>query len=76
MEQIITRIRHSATLVAHLEPDLQRAARDSYAIGLRAVFIMAAASTFLAYLARLPVSAYYRVLNSDVLVVTYFTPDS
>ena len=55
--QIITRIRHSATLVAHLEPELQRAARDSYAIALRAVFIMAACATFLAYLARLPVRA-------------------
>ncbi|KIP03380.1 hypothetical protein PHLGIDRAFT_121639 [Phlebiopsis gigantea 11061_1 CR5-6] len=54
-EEWITRIRHSATLVAHLPPDLQRAARDSYAISLRAVFIMAACSTFLAYLARLPI---------------------
>ena len=34
-----------------------RAARDSYAISLRAVFIMAACFTFLAYLARLPVRA-------------------
>lgn len=41
--------------MAKLPPDLQRAARDSYAIGLRAVFMMAACSTFLAYLARLPV---------------------
>ncbi|EMD34270.1 hypothetical protein CERSUDRAFT_117143 [Gelatoporia subvermispora B] len=54
-EDMITKIRHSATLVAKLPPDLQRAARDSYAIGLRAVFIMAACSTFLAYLARLPI---------------------
>lgn len=54
-EETISRIRHSATLVARLPPDLQRAARDSYAIALRAVFIMAACSTFLAYLARLPI---------------------
>ncbi|GBE82865.1 Multidrug resistance protein [Sparassis crispa] len=54
-EEIITKIRHSAMLVARLPPDLQRAARDSYAISLRAVFIMAACATFLAYLARLPI---------------------
>lgn len=53
--QIITKIRHSAKLVASLPPELQRHARDSYAISLRKVFIMAACSTFLAYLARLPV---------------------
>lgn len=55
--KMITKIRHSSTLVAQLPPHLQRAARDSYAIGLRAVFIMAAVSTFLAYLVRLPVRA-------------------
>ncbi|CAL1703142.1 unnamed protein product [Somion occarium] len=54
-EEIIRKIRHSATLVANLPPELQRPARDSYAISLRAVFIMAAVSTFLAYLARLPI---------------------
>ncbi|PSR72113.1 hypothetical protein PHLCEN_2v12028 [Hermanssonia centrifuga] len=54
-EEIITQIRHSATLVAKLPLELQRAARDSYAIALRAVFILAACSTFLAYLARLPI---------------------
>ncbi|EKM56125.1 uncharacterized protein PHACADRAFT_184826 [Phanerochaete carnosa HHB-10118-sp] len=54
-EEMINKIRHSATLVGSLRPDLQRAARDSYAIALRAVFIMAACSTFLAYLARLPI---------------------
>ncbi|KAI0956555.1 hypothetical protein AcW1_005206 [Taiwanofungus camphoratus] len=54
-EEIITKIRHSAKLVASLPPELQRHARDSYAISLRKVFIMAACSTFLAYLARLPI---------------------
>jgi len=54
-EELISNIRHSATLVAKLPPDLQRSARDSYAIALRAVFIMAAVSTFVAYLARLPI---------------------
>ncbi|KAI0344962.1 MFS general substrate transporter [Trametopsis cervina] len=54
-ESTISRIRHSTNVVAQLPPDLQRAARDSYALGLRAVFILAACSTFLAYLARLPI---------------------
>ncbi|KAH7911105.1 major facilitator superfamily domain-containing protein [Hygrophoropsis aurantiaca] len=54
-EEIISEIRHSAKLVANLPPDLQRAARDSYAVSLKAVFILAACSTFLAYLARLPI---------------------
>ncbi|KAH8100375.1 MFS general substrate transporter [Cristinia sonorae] len=54
-EELISRIRHSATLVAKLPPDLQRKARDSYAIGLRAVFIMSAIATFIAYCARIPI---------------------
>ncbi|KAI8974212.1 vacuolar amino acid permease [Trametes punicea] len=54
-EETISKIRHSSTLVAKLPPDLQRAARDSYAISLRAVFIMAAVSTLLAYIVRLPI---------------------
>ncbi|EKM49464.1 uncharacterized protein PHACADRAFT_201726 [Phanerochaete carnosa HHB-10118-sp] len=41
-EELITRIRHSATLVAQLPPYLQRAARDAYAGSLRSVFIAAA----------------------------------
>jgi hypothetical protein len=42
-------------LVGKLPPDLQRIARDSYAVSLRAVFMLAACSTFLAYIVRLPV---------------------
>lgn len=42
--------------MACLPPDIQRAARDSYAISLKAVFTLAACSTFLAYIVRLPVS--------------------
>lgn len=42
--------------MATLPPDLQRAARDSYAGSLRIVFIAAACSTFVAYIIRLPVS--------------------
>ncbi|OCB89634.1 vacuolar amino acid permease [Sanghuangporus baumii] len=52
-EYWITRIRHSAKLVATLPPELQRGARDSYAIALRAVFIYASVSTLMAYLVRL-----------------------
>ncbi|KAI0355184.1 vacuolar amino acid permease [Trametes cingulata] len=54
-EEVISKIRHSSTLVAKLPPDLQRSARDAYAISLRAVFILAAVSTLLAYLVRLPI---------------------
>ncbi|TFK45918.1 vacuolar amino acid permease [Heliocybe sulcata] len=54
-DQLISKIRHSARLVAELPPDLQRKAKDSYAIGLRMVFITAACSTLLAYIARLPI---------------------
>ncbi|EGN96457.1 hypothetical protein SERLA73DRAFT_186194 [Serpula lacrymans var. lacrymans S7.3] len=54
-EEMINKIRHSARLVGSLPPDLQRAARDSYAISLRAVFTLAACSTFLAFLVRLPI---------------------
>ncbi|KAG8217158.1 major facilitator superfamily domain-containing protein [Butyriboletus roseoflavus] len=54
-DEMISRIRHSTTLVARLGPDLQRAARDSYAVSLRAVFFLAACSTLLAYLIRLPI---------------------
>ncbi|TBU53937.1 MFS general substrate transporter [Dichomitus squalens] len=54
-EEMISKIRHSSTLVAQLPPHLQRAARDSYAISLRAVFIFAAIATLAAYLVRLPI---------------------
>ncbi|KIM52409.1 hypothetical protein SCLCIDRAFT_1223761 [Scleroderma citrinum Foug A] len=53
--EIIHNIRHSATLVAQLPPDLQQAAKDSYAVALRDVFVFAACSTLVAYIVRLPV---------------------
>ncbi|KAI6017815.1 major facilitator superfamily domain-containing protein [Pisolithus microcarpus] len=53
--EIINSIRRSATLVASLPPDLQRAARDSYAGAIRDVFIFAACSTLMAYIVRLQV---------------------
>ncbi|KZT19182.1 MFS general substrate transporter [Neolentinus lepideus HHB14362 ss-1] len=46
-DELITKIRHSARLIC--------SGRDSYAVGLRTVFITAACSTLLAYIARLPV---------------------
>ncbi|KII86665.1 hypothetical protein PLICRDRAFT_263856 [Plicaturopsis crispa FD-325 SS-3] len=55
-DEIIKQIRHSATFIARLPPDLQQAAKDSYSVGLRGVFIMAACSTLFAYVVRLPIS--------------------
>jgi len=54
-EEMIRKIRESATLVGSLPPGLQRAAKDSYAIALRAVFILAASLTLCAYLVRLAI---------------------
>jgi len=53
--ETIRRIRESTRLVISLPPDLQRAARDSYAVALRIVFTMAMCSTLMAYIARLPI---------------------
>ncbi|KAG1731206.1 major facilitator superfamily domain-containing protein [Suillus paluster] len=74
--EIVDEIRHSTTLVGQLPPDLQRAARDSYAISLRAVFTLAACSALLAYIVRLPVcsslptflSSLKPILNPSPLV--------
>ncbi|KAB5595004.1 MFS transporter [Ceratobasidium theobromae] len=52
-DEYVLRIRHSTKLVAHLEPHIQRAARDSYAIALRAVFLYAATCSLIAFLIRL-----------------------
>ncbi|KAI0294667.1 vacuolar amino acid permease [Multifurca ochricompacta] len=54
-DELIKRIRHSAKLIATLPPETQGAARDSYAVALRAVFTMAACSTALAFIIRLPI---------------------
>jgi MFS family permease len=54
-DEVINKIRQSATLVARLPPDLQRAARDSYATALHAVFVLSACSTLLAFIVRLPI---------------------
>ncbi|KAJ7221383.1 vacuolar amino acid permease [Mycena pura] len=54
-EELIMKIRRSSAFIRELNPDLQRDARESYAIGLRTVYIFAACSTFLAYCVRLPV---------------------
>ncbi|KAJ7169257.1 MFS general substrate transporter [Mycena crocata] len=54
-EELIRSIRRSSEVIRTLEPEQQQAARDSYASGLKAVYIFAACSTFLAYLVRLPI---------------------
>ncbi|ETW85103.1 major facilitator superfamily, partial [Heterobasidion irregulare TC 32-1] len=57
-DEIRKNIRHSARLVSSLPPRLQRDARESYALALRSVFIVAAVSTLLAYLVRLPARVF------------------
>ncbi|KAJ7753413.1 vacuolar amino acid permease [Mycena maculata] len=54
-EELILRIRRSSAVIRTLTPEQQQEARDSYAIGLKTVYIFAACSTFLAYLVRLPI---------------------
>ncbi|KAF9266014.1 MFS general substrate transporter [Marasmius fiardii PR-910] len=54
-DEIIKHIRQNARLVGSLPPELQRQARDSYAISLKAVFIFASVATLLAFIARLPI---------------------
>ncbi|KAJ3569641.1 hypothetical protein NP233_g4918 [Leucocoprinus birnbaumii] len=54
-ERLINRIRRQAKLVALLPPEVQRPARDAYNASLKAVFLYAAISTFLAFLVRLPI---------------------
>ncbi|ESK89112.1 vacuolar amino acid permease [Moniliophthora roreri MCA 2997] len=54
-EELVRQIRQNARLVATLPSELQRHARDSYAVSLKAVFIFATCSTLLAYLVRLPI---------------------
>ncbi|KIJ67341.1 hypothetical protein HYDPIDRAFT_180282 [Hydnomerulius pinastri MD-312] len=54
-EEIIRNIRHSSLIVPELPSELQQAAKESYASSLRAVFILAACSTLIAYFARVPI---------------------
>ncbi|KAG5735468.1 hypothetical protein E4T56_gene12854 [Termitomyces sp. T112] len=54
-EEMIRKIRHSSEVVATLPPELQRHARDSYEISLKAVFVFSACSTLLAFLVRAPI---------------------
>jgi hypothetical protein len=60
--KIITDIRHSLSLVTTLPDPLQRNARDAYAASLQTVFIVAACSTLMAYLVRLPVRSFLSLL--------------
>ncbi|KAF9060230.1 MFS general substrate transporter [Rhodocollybia butyracea] len=54
-EEIIAHIRQNARAIVTLEPELQRIARDSYAVSLKMVFAFASASALLAYIVRLPI---------------------
>ncbi|KAF7353924.1 Vacuolar amino acid permease [Mycena venus] len=54
-EELIMKIRRNSAFVRTLMPDQQRDARDSYSLALKAVYIFAACSTFLAYCVRLPI---------------------
>nr|GAT43737.1 vacuolar amino acid permease [Mycena chlorophos] len=53
--EIIEKVRRSSNVIRTLPPLVQLAVRESYASGLRAVFVLAATTTFLAYVARLPI---------------------
>ncbi|KAF7981056.1 hypothetical protein HWV62_35522 [Athelia sp. TMB] len=53
--ELIKNIRHSAKLVATLPPAIQRDARDSYDMSLKAVFALAACASLLAFFVRLPI---------------------
>ncbi|KAJ7061476.1 MFS general substrate transporter [Mycena amicta] len=53
--ELIMKIRRSSNVIRTLPSAVQLAARESYASGLRAVFILAAGTTLLAYVARLPI---------------------
>ncbi|KAK7061583.1 multidrug resistance protein fnx1 [Favolaschia claudopus] len=53
--EIIYEIRHSAESIRYLDPLWKKAAVDSYADALRAVFIFQAAMAFLAFLTCLPI---------------------
>lgn len=57
-EELITRIRHDATLVGRLPSEVQWEARESYAVGLRGVFVVATVCTGMAYCVRLGVSGF------------------
>ncbi|KAJ7612149.1 vacuolar amino acid permease [Roridomyces roridus] len=54
-EELIMRIRRSATVVHELGPEQRRLARDSFIVALKTVYVFAACLTFLAYCVRLPI---------------------
>ena len=56
--QIIQRIRHETDLIATLDPPLQKAAVDSYAAALRAVFVCQAAISLCTLLACMPIEEH------------------
>ncbi|KAF7314935.1 Vacuolar amino acid permease [Mycena indigotica] len=54
-DELIMNIRRSSEFMRQLAPDDLRLARDAYAISLKAVYVLAAVSTLLAYIVRLPI---------------------
>ncbi|KAJ7069283.1 MFS general substrate transporter [Mycena amicta] len=54
-DELIMNIRRSSAVIRQLLPEQQRLARDSYAVSLKAVYVFAACSTFVAYLVRLAI---------------------
>ncbi|QRV88912.1 major facilitator superfamily transporter [Ceratobasidium sp. AG-Ba] len=52
-DELVLRIRHSTKLVSSLEPHVQRAARDSYGVALRSVFLYAATCSLISFVLRL-----------------------
>lgn len=66
-EELIEQVKHSSEMVRQLPLDLQRPVRDSYVIALRAIFILAACCTVLAFLVRIPASLFLpNGGNSDI----------
>ncbi|KAF8313422.1 MFS general substrate transporter [Clavulina sp. PMI_390] len=57
-DELIREIRHSTSIIRTLEPELQGAAVNSWAIALRAVFIFNASVAFLSMLACLPIQEF------------------
>jgi len=54
-EEIIRTIRHSTTIIPSLDPETRKAAVESYALSLKAVFIFQAVVAGLTFLAALPI---------------------
>ncbi|KAF7314937.1 Vacuolar amino acid permease [Mycena indigotica] len=54
-DELIMNIRRSSGFLRQLGPEDRRLARDAYALSLKAVYALAAVSTLLAYIVRMPI---------------------